>query len=312
MCNALTRLALVLVFCSTSVALAAEKVELKLRLEEGKDYLVESVSDMTTQMQMMGMSQNMVVQSGTGLTFHVLKVDPKTGNMDVKVTYSWVSMKQQGGPTGPVSYDSRTHTGPVPPTAQGLAGLIGQGYEVTLDSKGCVVEVRGVQEFFDKMMEGMPAESRSMMEPMMKKQFGDSAMRATIEQATRIIPDRAVSPGESWQVQIVMGNPMPMTIDNTYTLKEVKGDAVVLDFTSNVKPAPAEQSGMELPGGGKMTIEVNGTQAGQITVDRKTGLLRSNTSSQDFTGTTTITNPQAPAPMVGTMTMKGTTTITRK
>ena len=101
-----------------------EKVLLRLRLEEGKVYLMRQEVEQHIVQEIQGREMALDQTLGFGFSFKITKVNPD-GTMTADAKYESVKFKQKGSGLD-VEYDSTKPSGRVPPTAAGFAALVGE------------------------------------------------------------------------------------------------------------------------------------------------------------------------------------------
>jgi hypothetical protein len=116
-----------------------------------------------------------------------------------------------------------------------------------------------------------------------KQNFGEEAVKESLEKLTFLYPDKPVRIGESWSKTAAVTQGFPMTMTTTWTLKERRNDAWIIDMRSIVEPNK-EAPPLKL---GPLTLgySLSGSQKGSFSIDSRTGLNASGTILQDFRGT---------------------------
>lgn len=272
---------------------AEGKVELRLRLQEGKAYSTRMVADQTITQTAQGQEIKVTQTIGMGYTFDVKKVESDGATL-VQVTYDSALYKQDS-PAGKVEYDSANPPAQVPDAAIGFAALVGQGFSMKLSALGEVLDVQGTDELIQHMLDqlGLPAgEARDSVETSLKTQFGTEGMKETMEKAMAVYPEKPVGVGDSWTKKMTLTAGVPIIVDNTWTVKSIQNGVISLDVRSKVEPNP-DAAPMEISG---MTIayKVSGTQTGTMTIDQATGWTQSGKMTQDLSGDVTVAGSSWP------------------
>ncbi|MBC7260303.1 MAG: hypothetical protein H5T65_13800 [Chloroflexi bacterium] len=274
---------LVIVALLVSCGGGSKKLDLKLRLEPGKSYSAKMIADQTITQTLMGQTQTITQSIGMAYTYQVQSVDPD-GSMGVKITYDWVSYKQDS-PMGKVSYDSANPPATVPQAAIGYAALVGRGFSAKMTPTGEISDIRGADQMVSEILEAMnlPAGSaRDQVEALLRTQLSDEALKDSFEKAALFYPEKPVAVGDSWSGQIVLASGMPMILDTTWTLKARKNGVATVETRSDVRPNPGAKP-MELAGM-SISYELSGEQSGSMDLDEKTGWLLGGTLKQDVSG----------------------------
>ncbi|MGE0434601.1 MAG: DUF6263 family protein [Planctomycetota bacterium] len=84
-----------------------------------------------------------------------------------------------------------------------FAALVGGSFTVKLTSLGEVKEVTGYSAMLERMFDGLNDEVFVQLKVALGKQFSDEAMKDTLGQLWRVVPDAAVTVGKSWNRKIV-------------------------------------------------------------------------------------------------------------
>jgi len=274
---------LVIVALLVSCGGGSKKLDLKLRLEPGKSYGAKMIADQTITQTLMGQTQTITQSIGMGYTYQVQSVDPD-GSMWVKITYDWVSYKQDS-PMGKVSYDSANPPATVPEAAIGYAALVGRGFSAKITPTGEMTDVRGADQMVAEILGAMnlPAGSaRDQVEALLRTQLSDEALKDSFEKAALFYPDKPIAVGDSWSGQIALASGMPMILDTTWTLKARKNGVATVETRSDARPNPGAKP-LELAGM-SISYELSGVQSGSMDLDEKTGWLLGGTLKQDVSG----------------------------
>ena len=261
----------------------SKKLDLRLRLGQGKSYSTKMVADQTITQTIQGQTQEIKQTIGMAYTYDVKKVE-SDGSAQVDIAYDWI-LYSQDGPMGKSEYDSSNPPATLPDAALGYAALLGKGFSMTVTPLGEVTGVQGIDALLWGILDtlNVPAGStRDALLENLQAQFGEEAMKESFEKATAIYPEKPVAVGDSWSKKLVLAMGMPMIVDNTWTLKSRKDGVAFVDVKSTIAPNP-DAKPMEISG---MTVsyEVSGDQNGTLELDEATGWpLRSN-MTQNLSG----------------------------
>lgn len=261
----------------------AGKVRLRLGLEQGKAYAMATVVEQKIDQDIQGRKVATSQRIGTDYTFEVQEVK-RDGAMRAKVTYQRVRMEQDG-PMGKVDYDSANPPEKVHALAQGAASLVGQSVTMELMPDGRITRLEGMDALFKRMLDGMefpPGVPKATMEEQLKRQFGDKAMRSSMEQLTAIYPEKPVAVGESWTRKARASVGFPMQVETTYTLKARKDGTALVGLKSKVAGDPKADP-MKM-GPLSMAFDVSGSQEGEMELDEATGWTKRAKITQDLSG----------------------------
>ena len=279
----LARLAAVVFFCAGACAGVAhaqnaeEKVELKLRWQAEKDYLVRIENDTKTTQIINGQTNHVAQNMVLHYLYQVISVDEQ-GVADIDLIFQDVAFTvsgHSGKNRFKVEYDSTKKPKEIPPVASGFAALVGQMVEVKLDSRGRVVEARGFKELLQHLTKNitLPAgPERAAIEQSLHNQFGEEAFSEMMQKNMGgFYPGRAVAVGETWSDKTELTQGFPMIMDSSHTLQERnKGISLIATEASTImdaknKPIRSENT--------KITYEFKGKHVGTMLVRESDGFV---------------------------------------
>lgn len=254
-------LTLVVMACSGGKT-AGEKVELRLRPEQGKTYTV--AMEVNSESKVMGMSNNTVMNMEMAMT-----ADEVTDEQSIfSTTYDRMAMSMET-PMGSMMYDSDDPEG-----ASGMMGemmkpafdkLLEANLTITFNEQGEVIASKGMEELFSDMpgMESVGDQVNAA------DQFGA---------ATAVFPDYAVGVGDSWEKEITNSSSVPMLMRATYTVKEITASEVQIGLLGTIAKAEGENAVAAMA----QIEDVTGDFTGDIVVDRATGWTKTAVITQNM------------------------------
>jgi hypothetical protein len=268
---------MLVVLCGSGLA----ATQLQLKLAKGKTYYQKTIVDQQITQTLMGQQQKIEQGTGTGLKLQVLDVDAQ-GNMRIQYTYLWTRFKQANA-MARLDYDSARKSAAVPAGAEGFAALIGQSYTVTLTPKGKVLDVNGVEQLKQAVLEKLPAGADAgPMAVAMASYMDKDSLKQMTEAGTDIYPDKPVSPGDSWNKDMTVAIGFPVIIQSKWTLQKEEAGVATITLTSTLRPDPSAPP-MDT-GGMKLNCNLSGTQEGTLQVAEVTGLLTASKARQQLKG----------------------------
>jgi hypothetical protein len=263
-----------------------QDVTLQYRWSKGEDVKYRVVQQTTSQVSGLPGVGEMNVEMNMSQVLRA-RVDDIAADGAATVTYVYESVRwDMKSPMGMMSFDSAAADSPgasaVPaPMKQALSALIGESFVVVMSRRGQVMKVEGMNLLMEKMFKTIPPDPN--MAPVMeglKKSFSDDSMRGMFAQGQIQFPDRALKPGDTWEQEQSMTNPIAgrMTTTTIFTLKAIdtSGSRVArISTTSTIKSDP--NAGTTGPMGLKIQLG-DGTGEGELMFDIAAGrLLRSET-----------------------------------
>ncbi len=266
-------------------ACGSQKTELKLNFEKGKQYEYNYAVDLA--MSVGGMETKTLMDFN-----YVMQASPAdAGNTLLATNISHIKMKVDAGAMK-LELDTDHPVDTAGATADPMkmatvmmnkvfGGLVNKPIDVTVDAKGALVSVKGYNEMITGILDSVAKDSseRAKMKATLDQQLNDDNLKSSFGQMFNIYPDHAVGKGDSWNRTLEMKGQMPMKMDMTYKVKEVKADVVVLDVTGKLTTLGSGEQEIQ---GQKIKMEVDGTITGTMDVDTKSGMLHNGVLKQDL------------------------------
>lgn len=154
------------------VSVSAQQVTLRWKYVAGSELVYRLVNHQEVTMPMMG--GNTVSEQTQTMRWSVREVAPN-GDATITVTTEHVQV-EMSGPTGNVSYDSRTDEAPTVPAAQMFAAMAGLSYTMVIGSQGTVKSVQGMDQLIDEMMGALPPEAMALGQGMLGELFSEESI----------------------------------------------------------------------------------------------------------------------------------------
>jgi len=271
-------------------------MELKLKWPQG-ERVVQSM-EMKTKLETSVPGQPAPVKQdmtmGQKHALKVLKEDPDGGH-EVEMEFLSARMAMDVAGRQQLDYDS-TRKSPADkanPVADMFGKIVGARIKYYLDASNNVERIEGVNELMDRLSAGTPAAELAPLKTM----FSESYFRQMMS-SSRFMPPKAVSPGDSWPVQLEF--PMEalgtMELDYTFTLQswEMHGkrNCARLEFQGTVKTKPGPK-----PNSTGMTVVIkDGNCSGISWFDPELGITIDTKMDQDMTMTMTLPRPPQARP----------------
>ncbi|MFH1377764.1 MAG: DUF6263 family protein [Planctomycetota bacterium] len=270
------RVSLIALIALSNVCFAADgSLEPKITLKKSDTYDISMMTNQaikTEKAVIPGADVNMKQTIGTDYVLEVLDVKPN-GDYIIKTTFKRSVYKQSQNDIAMIDYDSATSK-EVPPMAVGYAGLINQSFSMVMTTSGAVTEIKGMDALIENVVKKMPDNPmmpKDAVLQQMKSQFGDEAMKKTMEQFTTYLPDKSVSVGDKWNKTDELTGVFSMSIRTAYTLAEIKDGQARVEISGQVKPV--ENPDLIEMGLMKIRQTVSGSQTGTMQIDVATGFL---------------------------------------
>jgi hypothetical protein len=134
-----------------TISLADDRIDLKLRLQEGKFYNIMVVTEQNITQGLEGQQQSVKQNIGFGYSFNVLKVEPN-GDASVKVSFHSVYIDHKG-PDGNFEYDSTKPPEKIDnPAIEIMSSLVGLNFEMKMSPNGSISEIKGTDDMVNKIV----------------------------------------------------------------------------------------------------------------------------------------------------------------
>lgn len=276
------------------------KTELKFNLKAGKVYHQSVTISNNTKQTAMG--QEMEFSSTTtSSTYFERKADTDNG-AEYDMWYGDMAMEFEGmGQSQKFSSSD---------TAEGMGSILGKltehKFTAVISHTGAIEEVTGLEELIQKITG--ESEGGDQMTQQISESFGDVGLERNLEFGINIFPEGKVKKGDSWTKSHYSNSGMPVIVENTYTLKSMKGNTAEIEvkgtFTVDPDNATGDMQGMEA------TFFFDGTRTGTLTVETETGWVVSGILNDEIGGSVTIAaNAQVPDGMTVPMELTNKTEI---
>jgi hypothetical protein len=159
--------------------------------------------------------------------------------------------------------------------SQLLGKMVNKSFDIVFKPDGSVVSLNGLNSIMKEMLSSLPNSSNSQTSTSLLESLNDETMKKMFEQTFKMYPEQAVKRGDSWSGSASISvSSIKSDVQNTYILKNVKGDIAFIDVSSNFSMGPV--AGIEM--------DLKGNQVGAIEMDIKTGLPLKSELNQTING----------------------------
>lgn len=265
-------------------AIAEQPLDLKLKLKAMTSYncVMETEQDIvqTVNDQDRKLGQEML----QSWRYDVVGVNDD-GGIELRLTCSRIKISQNYG-FQTSEYDSDSPPDYIEPFMRGYGVLVGSELLITVTPKGRVTEIVGADSLFERIIAELDLPDSPRKDEIidgMRNQFGETAMRQSIEQIFGYFPESAVVTGQEWSSEKQISSGIPLRVVDDYTLKTRQGGIAFIDVTSAVTSHPQGRP-VQL-GPVEMIYEVQGSHRGFVKVDELTGLPLESEIRMDLSGT---------------------------
>lgn len=209
-------------------------------------------------------------QSRLELLLAITVQDKQEGRTKLSVRYDRVKYEHQIADER-ISFDSTQATGEVPVGVRAYRDMVQDGFSFWIGPDNQIVQVEGLAEFLDRCLRNVPVEQRQDVVLGIEAGSGETGIANFVDNSIGLLPfGRPTAPGESWQRQQQVSRPVPLHINNTYTLKELTDQLAVIDIRGEISPSTTLNT---LNGDNGLRVSVSGgSTTGSCTIFRDTGL----------------------------------------
>jgi hypothetical protein len=187
-----------------------------------------------------------------------------------------------------------------------FGGIVGKTVTILVNEKGEVVSLKGMNEVVNSMIANAGLDSLPGADQILENfrtQYSDEKFKSTFESMFRILPEKDVAVGDTWDITSrtdLMNT--GMELKTKYKLDEINSKHAVVSLSSDIN-SDTDKVTQPMPG---VDMKMNGTQKGTMKIDLATGLPIQSEILQDITANTKSMGMEIP------MKIKGTITITSK
>lgn len=272
-----------------SESCSGQSLEFSLGLLEGDIY--DCVMDLTQNVtqNIDGVEQRLDQRLIINWNYEVTGVGDD-GIIDLLMTYQRIRINQDFG-FNQSEYDSDNPPSYIEPSMRGYGALAGSVLEISMDNKGNVVRLAGVDDLIDRMIEDIDlpdSPDKDRMLDGIRSQFGEKALTESIQQITSFYPPMPVAVGDEWSYETSIGAGFPMLILNRYSLISRGGGLSVIELESEIT-AGDDSAGIEM-GPVSIFYDIAGAQNGIIEVDEVSGLPARSDIEMSFKGTVNVSD----------------------
>jgi hypothetical protein len=285
---ALTTLAILL---SAVLLRAQDKLEIHPRFTKGESHSISATLDQMIS-QTLG-DRNLETRQTLQIAYSVTVDDlDERGVATLSVRYDSIRFNASGA-AGKLSYDSQqpaTSTGQV-----GISALVGQNFQATVSPIGVVQNIRGLDRLLAASMSQITLDEgplRQVVEKTLRQQLDPANVKPMVQNLFGVLPDHAVTVGDTWPRHIDSHAGPAKSTDANYTLKARDNGMAIIALNGRLTPSPNAVIDAALT---KVNYELSGAVDGEFQVQESTGWTWLATVNQSLTGSITVHAPSVAA-----------------
>lgn len=258
-----------LIFTAAFLMSAATFAQSGLVLKKGQKFSVETKVTTVSNTEAMGQTMETNLNSTTNFQIEVDDVNPTNYKLKSTVSRILMSMSMMGQEMKVDTDKKEDLDGPL---GSGLKGVVNTPHTVLFDKSGHLVAP-------EKPKEG------SGSNPMMEQFANLDETGYGAESAFLALP-ADLKVGSTWNLE---KNTKDSKNKFTFVVKELKGDVAVLTITGTISSEMTiEQNGMEI------VTKTSGKITGEASVNYKSGVLQSSTTTADVSGNVEVMGQELP------------------
>lgn len=210
--------------------------ELKLLLEPGEMFpmrkrvitsLVSTATDGT----------ETKIQTELRLLMAITVEDVAGGRTKLGVKYNRVELDQDMDGQR-LEYRSNNPPAQIPLAAQAYHDMINDGFSFWIGKDNQINEVVGFREFLDRCLANIPPAQHRQVIMSMEAGTDENGISDFVDNAIGLLPFNVeVSPGYTWARHRTVQRPVPMVIQNQYTLQELTDSEAIVKITGEILPS---------------------------------------------------------------------------
>ncbi|MEL7532716.1 MAG: DUF6263 family protein [Bacteroidota bacterium] len=272
---------------STAFAPLDQAIKLELKLKKGQKFKQWVLNDQLITQTVMGREQIIKQKQGVGYAYEVLKVSPE--KYDLKVTFYRMLLKQDIGGMDQMSsdYDSERDesTSDLKPLEAVSAAQLNKTFEISLDYKSNILEVRGSDQLIAAMMQDIeklsPELANDEMKSGLEQTLGAESLKSSMRQLLFPLPQGPIAVGDKWQEENTIKTLMVMNTYNEYEASELNNKTATIKLEGELETE--EGSSMNM-GGMELAVGLGGATEGEYIIDVKSGLIKTATYKMEAIG----------------------------
>ncbi len=265
---------------------APAAASLKLNVKVGDQFpLRKTVVQELTQQSLSSTPQQSYSKLETLLAIQV--VDQQQDRLKLSVRYDRIRYQHQIA-DDVLEFDSTLPANEIAPVATAYRNMINDGFKFWIGEDNQIVEVDGLSEFLGRCLKAVPQEQRQDVVLGIEAGSGDTGIANFVDNTIGLLPfGQQTSPGDSWERQQHVTRPLPMIVNNLYTLKELTGQMATIDIRGTISPSTTLNN---LNASGVSVVVNGGHTLGSCVLYRETGLPKESRIDRQVDMTVTLPN----------------------
>ncbi|MBT5019993.1 MAG: hypothetical protein HON04_14760, partial [Planctomicrobium sp.] len=243
--------------------------QLKLKLKQGDRFPLRKVVEQELIQDSLAGSTNQI-STRLELMFAISVIEKLEDRTHLQVRYEQVKYQNRIGDQV-TAFDSTRSSSNLPVSFQAYRDMVGDGFTFWIGPENQIVSVEGFTDFINRCLRNVPEAERNQVALGIEAGSGESGIANFIDNSIGLLPYGGnYHPGDTWERPSHIGRPVPMLVNNTYTLKDLNKESATIDIRGEIIPSTTMTSTDE-ENGVRVTVK-GGETLGSCTIFRETGL----------------------------------------
>lgn len=262
---------------------------LKLKLKQGDRFPLRKVVEQELIQDSQAGSTNQIA-TRLELLFAISVIEKVEDRTRLQVRYEQVKYQHRIGDQL-TAFDSTRNASNLPVSFQAYRDMVGDGFTFWIGPENQIVSVEGFAEFISRCLRNVPEAERNQVALGIEAGSGESGIANFIDNSIGLLPYGGnYHPGDTWERPSHIGRPVPMLVQNQYTLKDLGKESATIDIRGKIIPSTTMTSTDE-QNGVRVTVK-GGETLGSCTIFRETGLPQRSRVEQNIEMTVMLSGAQ--------------------
>lgn len=266
----MTKTFLTLLFCTICVTTSAQTIEGKLQFRQGQTLVIQIELKNTVTQQAMNKAIDFSAEGSASHRYNVSTITNNNTTLNheienMRFAFDGMGQKSAYNSANPADTGSQFN--------DYVKQLVGKKYQLVIDTNGNTLQAK------PEKIEAVKADEKMALVSGMIKDLTAIAYPSRKGEASffKILPDRKISPGDTWTDSIRTEACSSKTI---YKLAEITDSTIIVEFSgSGISTSKTMMMGREA------VTTMNNTETGKIILDRTTGIIKEKTITTESNGT---------------------------
>jgi len=258
--------------------------DLTLNVQTGDRFPMKKIIDREVTQEIPGeapRTHHLRIELSLGVTVE----DVTSEGIKLAILYDRVIYKLER-PGEVLEYDSKYPRPNLPLSIRAYNAMVKDGFSFWIGSDHQIQKAEGFEEFIARCLQDIPDAQRHEVMLSLESSSGDSSIADFVDNAIGLLPPHEQRvPGDFWSRTRHVSRPIPMDIENKYTLLSVTDDLATVGISGVITPSTTVASDPTSGAAQVRMVVEGGTTQGECTLYRDSGLPRKSNVEHDLTMT---------------------------